>query len=140
MASKPQIKFSYDDNIQVSLGERKYSTYMEALNESIRNSIDNKASKINISIFEEKITIEDNGTGMDEDTFNDDYFRIGKLNIDPNKGGLFGIGALGHRALSHKTKLISHAQGNNTGIQVIVDWDKKKIVDTKWIQSAREQH
>jgi transcription elongation factor Elf1 len=140
MESMPQIKFSYDDNIQISLGERKYSTCMEALNESIRNSIDNKASKINISIYEEKITIEDDGTGMDENTFNNDYFRVGKLNIDPSKGGLFGIGALGHRALSHKTELISHVQDSNRGIQVFVDWDKKKIVDTKWIQSPREQH
>jgi hypothetical protein len=98
MQFKPQIKFSYDDAIQISLGERKYSTHMEAMNESIRNSIDNKSSEIIIFISNEKITIDDNGTGMDENTFNNDYFRIGKLNIDPSKGGLFGIGMLGHRA------------------------------------------
>lgn len=140
MQSKPQIKFSYDDDVQIALGERKYSTYMEAMNESIRNSLDNKASEIKVFISDEKITIEDNGTGMDANTFNEDYFRIGKLNIDPSKGGLFGIGALGHRAIAHKTELISHMRGNNRGIQVVVDWDKKKIVDTDWIPSLKEQH
>ena len=92
--SKPQIRLSYDDNIQISLGERKYSTYLEALNESIRNSLDNKSSEIDVNITKDKIVIEDNGTGLDEKAFNEEYFRIGKLNPDPNKGGLFGIGVL----------------------------------------------
>ncbi|MCK4232847.1 ATP-binding protein [candidate division WOR-3 bacterium] len=140
MASKPKIKISYDENVQISLGERKYSSYMEALNETVRNSLDNKACRIEINVSNEKITIEDDGTGMDENSFNNDYFRIGKLNIDPSKGGLFGIGCLGHRALSNKTELTSHVLGKNRGIRIVVDWDKKKIVDTGWIQSLKEQH
>jgi hypothetical protein len=143
MHDKPQVKITYDHGVQQALGERKYPTYMEALNEAIQNSFDNRATCVDVEIAEDCISVKDDGAGMDEKTLNDEYLRIGKLNVDPSKAGLFGIGCLGQRALSRRSTIETHVAGAPRGIRVAIDWNAgagSQIEGTSWIESPVEMH
>ncbi|MCL5408717.1 MAG: ATP-binding protein [Candidatus Omnitrophica bacterium] len=118
-----KIGFSFDPGIIGVLGDRKYSTYSEALNEIIRNSIGYKAQKIEIEISTDKIVVRDNGLGMDLDDLTNQYFRIGRATKDATTGSLFGIGKFANQSLAHKTEIITKKQGNIKKIQIFIDWD-----------------
>jgi hypothetical protein len=122
--AKMAFGFTFDPGIVTVLGERKYSSYMEALNEAIQNSIDNRAANIDIKIEQDRIVIEDDGNGMSLSVLQDEYLRIGRPNIDPRKGGLFGIGCIANQALSHKTEIVTHVRGQSRGIRVLIHWDQ----------------
>lgn len=118
-----EIGFTFDPGIISVLGERKYTTYTEALNEIIRNAIGYKAKKVEIEISQEKITIKDDGIGMNKEDLKNEYFRVGKRTQDPSTGSLFGIGKFATQALAHKTEIITQKEGSKEKFQVFIDWD-----------------
>lgn len=130
---KIDIGFTFDPGLISVLGERKYTTYMEALNEIIRNAIGYKAKKVEIEISQEKITVKDDGVGMNQEDLKNEYFRVGKRTKDPSTGSLFGIGKFANQALAHKTEIITQKEGSDEKFQVFIDWDaaeKAKEIDS----------
>lgn len=120
---KIDIGFSFDPGLLSVLGERKYTTYMEALTEIVRNSIGYKSTKVEINISSNKISVTDNGIGMDQDDLGKEYFRVGKITKDTSTGSLFGIGKFACKGLSHKTKIITQKSNSTDEFHVLIDWD-----------------
>lgn len=104
------LKFDPDAMIQL-FGVQLYDTPLAMLRENVQNAYDailermdkDKAFKdgiIKIIVYNDRITIEDNGIGMDETGLQDNYWTAGhsgKNNPESRKAGVvghFGIGAL----------------------------------------------
>ncbi len=137
---KVEIGFTFDPGLISVFGARKYSTYMEALNEIVRNSIGYRAKKIDITISTDKIIVEDDGIGMNKEGLQKEYFRVGKPTKDATTGSLFGIGKFGNQALAHKTEIITQKQGSSEKFHVSIDWDeaeKAKEIDALHPQAYR---
>jgi hypothetical protein len=120
---KIDIGFTFDPGLFSVLGERKYTTYMEALNELVRNSIGYKGKKIKINITPNEITVKDDGVGMNQEDLSKEYFRVGKPTKDSTTGSLFGIGKFGCQGLSHQTKIITQKLGTTDEFHVQIDWE-----------------
>lgn len=117
-----------------------------ALLELVKNSYDACANKCTINFVStngklSKITIKDDGFGMNKETIENVYLTIGTdfkfKNIEPNICGRIplgekGIGRLGVHKLGNKIKLQSRAL-NSKEVSLTIDWTKlseaKKIDD-----------
>lgn len=104
------------------LGRSKYTTYLEALNESVANSLDWYARNIWISIGDNYIEIEDDGCGMSPETLKKRYFVLGEETKDPQKRGQFGIGKSANAALGDVLEIETHEEGKNFGTRVVVNF------------------
>lgn len=117
-----------------------------ALLELVKNSYDACAKKCTVNFISEngkltKITIEDDGFGMNKETIENVYLTIGTdfkfKNIKPNICGRIplgekGIGRLGVHKLGNKIRIQSRAL-NSQEVTLTIDWTKlseaKKIDD-----------
>ena len=75
----PLLHFTVDSALLEELGERLVGKPPVALSELIKNSYDADANQVIVNIEPEKdrITVQDNGHGMDLDEFKDFWMRIG---------------------------------------------------------------
>ena len=110
------------------LGRSKYTTYQEALNEAVANSMDWFANKIWIRLEKNFIEIEDNGVGMSEKVLIDRYFGLGAENLDPKKKGQFGIGICANAALGNILILETHQSGEKYGLRAKINFMKLEQV------------
>src|SRR3990167_6959926 len=110
------------------LGRSKYTTYQEALNEAIENSMDWFANKIWVRLEKNFIEIEDNGVGMSEQTLIHRYFGLGVENEDPEKKGQFGIGICANAALGNILSIETHQSGQKYGLRAKIDFMKLEQV------------
>jgi len=106
------------------LGRSKYTTYEEALNEAVSNSMDWYARNIRIRIGDNFIEVEDDGSGMSERTLVDKYFGLGEENPDPDKKGQFGIGICANAALGNTLKVETHEDNVEYGVEAEIDFIK----------------
>lgn len=127
--------FSISPRILLHLGEDLIKNESIALFELIKNSYDACATHSKIDFhFEDlklnKITIEDNGFGMDKDIIEKIWLVVGtdnkKKKLKPNICGRIplgekGIGRLGIHKLGNKITLISKT-ANNKEVEVKIDW------------------
>ena len=97
---KRNLEVTVDKRHIVSIGERLYTESVELLRELVNNAYDADATDVHVEITSEKITIQDNGMGMDLDGLKQ-YFIIGSdekiiRSRSPKFGrvriGQFGIG------------------------------------------------
>ena len=97
---KRNLEVTVDKRHIVSIGERLYTESVELLRELVNNAYDADAIDVHVEITSEKITIQDNGMGMDLDGLKQ-YFIIGSdekiiRSRSPKFGrvriGQFGIG------------------------------------------------
>lgn len=131
------------------LGEDLIKDESIALLELVKNSYDAKATYCNVDFdFDvwgrlEKITVEDNGTGMDMNTIETVWLVIGtdnkKNQLNKEKDGRAplgekGIGRLGVHKLGRKINVFSKTSDSNE-VYVEIDWSKlaesKEIDDFK---------
>lgn len=138
--------FSISPRILSHLGEDLIKNESIALLELVKNSYDACAKKCTINFVStngklSKITIKDDGFGMNKETIENVYLTIGTdfkfKNIEPNICGRIplgekGIGRLGVHKLGNKIKLQSRAL-NSKEVSLTIDWTKlseaKKIDD-----------
>ena len=94
------IAVTVDKSHIVTIGERLYSESVELVRELINNAYDADASEVRLTVAEDQIIVEDNGSGMDIDGLRQ-YFNIGSTAKRENplspkfkrqRIGEFGIG------------------------------------------------
>ncbi|MBI5701782.1 ATP-binding protein [Candidatus Saganbacteria bacterium] len=94
------IPITFDKSHLITIGEKLYTESIELIRELVNNAYDADATDVHVNISEDKIVIEDNGSGMDENGLRQ-YFSIGstekkKHNKSPIfnriRIGEFGIG------------------------------------------------
>lgn len=97
---KKNLEVTVDKRHIVSIGERLYTESVELLRELVNNAYDADATEVHVDITSEKITVQDNGMGMDMEGLKQ-YFIIGSdekivHSRSPKFGrvriGQFGIG------------------------------------------------
>ncbi|MCX6807257.1 MAG: ATP-binding protein [Patescibacteria group bacterium] len=103
MAQSPTVKnipIIVDKTHLITIGEKLYSEKIDFIRELVNNAYDADATIVQITSAEDRIVIEDNGSGMDEDGLRQ-YFTIGSEfkkshQVSPKLGreriGEFGIG------------------------------------------------
>lgn len=93
-----KIEVTIDKSHLITIGERLYTENVELLRELVNNSYDADATEVRITIKNDEVIIEDNGTGMDENGLKQ-YFNIGspfkKENPKSEKFGRQRIGEFG---------------------------------------------
>lgn len=93
-----KIEVTIDKSHLITIGERLYTENVELLRELVNNSYDADATEVKITIKNDEVIIEDNGTGMDENGLKQ-YFNIGspfkKENPKSEKFGRQRIGEFG---------------------------------------------
>jgi len=89
-----------DKSHLITIGERLYAESVELIRELVNNAYDADATEVRVSVTDEEIRVEDNGTGMDLEGLRE-YFTIGTSDKrlhprSPRFGrpriGQFGIG------------------------------------------------
>lgn len=94
------IPIIFDKSHLLTIGERLYATNLDLIRELVSNAYDADATEILIEIHPERITVSDNGSGMNENQLRQ-YFTIGSTEkrlhvISPilkrKRIGEFGIG------------------------------------------------
>lgn len=140
------LKFKISSSLKNIIGRDLITDDFIAVFELVKNSYDAYATKVNIKFEEDKITIEDNGKGMDyHDLLNKWLFvaysakkdgtedtglaRYGdyRRNIQPKRyyAGAKGVGRFSCDRLGSYLKLITKDAGIKSKIEeIIVDWKK----------------
>ncbi|MGI9392267.1 MAG: ATP-binding protein [Parvibaculales bacterium] len=114
------------------LGEELIHDKKIAIAELIKNSYDADASMVTLTIEQDAIILEDNGTGMNVETIKNHWLKVGNSS-KANQGqrtpkykrlpiGEKGIGRLGVHKLGKKIKVISKSENNNE-VEFDVNWD-----------------
>jgi len=92
------IEVTVDKSHLITIGERLYGESIELIRELVNNAYDADATEVHITISEDEITVQDNGTGMNYEDLKQ-YFNIGspykKLHRKSPKFGRDRIGEFG---------------------------------------------
>ena len=134
-----RYKLKIDLNALNHLGLNLYSNVPAVLSELIANAWDAEATKVAISISENKIKIEDNGCGMSEEDLNGKFLNIGyqrresiKGDLTPTLGrkvmGRKGIGKLSTFSIAEHVEVYTKKE-NTLGISMKIEDIKKSIGD-----------
>ena len=131
------LNFRVAGKLASLLGEQSVSNSKVALIELIKNSYDADATSVlikfeNIRSGSGKITITDNGSGMDHNKLTNDWMRIATTDKERNqytpkkrrKIGEKGIGRFAIQKLSLKTEIVSRPEKNEEGYRLQFDWKK----------------
>ncbi|MDP3397358.1 MAG: ATP-binding protein [Methanoregula sp.] len=141
MGQDNEVFFEVDSRLLYEIGEKLVTNRAIALAELIKNSFDADATKAIITLNKIKnpggsITIQDNGIGMNEETFKRGWMRIATIfseekPISPKykrtKSGQKGIGRFACRKLAKKLLLSTISEGENgikTELSAKFDWPK----------------
>ncbi len=131
-----KLPFSISPRILFHLGEDLIKNESIALLELVKNSYDACAKKCSIDFhFKDnqltKITIEDNGFGMNRELIESVWLKVGTdfkfKKIEPNSCGRIplgekGIGRLGVHKLGNKISLISKKRGSKE-VELFINWN-----------------
>ena len=71
-----KIKVKVDKSHLFTLGEKMYKEGIEFLREVVNNAYDADATEVRVMIADDKITIEDNGSGLNEKDL-EQFFTVG---------------------------------------------------------------
>ena len=132
---KNKISFVISNNSVTHLGRNLYSTTPPALAELVANSYDAYATEVYIIIKENKISIIDNGKGMDLEEIQSKYANIGQEkeeekpinNLKYRKPmGKKGIGKLAAFSLGEKYTIFSKAINQKKWISMSLNYKKLK--------------
>lgn len=122
----PKYYMSMNLNVLNSLGIKLYSNTPAVLSEAVANSWDADAVNVKIEIGQDKITIEDDGCGMDEYDINNKYLLVGFRKRDGENGsktpiwkrdmmGRKGIGKLSLFSVANVIEVQSMKNGKKNG-------------------------
>jgi len=109
------LEVTVDKRHIISIGERLYTESVELLRELVNNAYDADATEVRVEISPDRIVVQDNGSGMDEDGLRQ-YFRIGSdekivRSLSPLFGreriGQFGIGKFASLAAAVRFEVLT---------------------------------
>lgn len=131
------IPITFDKSHLTTIGTRLYSESLDLIRELVANAYDADASWAKITLLEESLIVEDNGSGMDKEGLKQ-YFTIGSplkrlQKLTPKYGrqliGEFGIGKFAVLALCDRFELFTR----KNGFAATVIFDKKDFQQkTDW--------
>ena len=108
------FKFEFSLEILNLLGKGLYRSFATVIAEAISNSWDAEATEVYITIEKDKLTVEDNGRGMNSEDFQSKFLRIGYSRREDknNKSkrnviGRKGIGKLAMLSISERVTIFS---------------------------------
>ena len=131
------IRVTFDKSHLVTIGEKLYGESLELLRELIANSYDADAENVWIEVRPEKITVRDDGSGMDESGIHE-FFKIGSQNkkmapVSPRyrrpRVGQFGIGKFAVLSACKRFRIFTQRDG--FAGEVVFDkntWEKEEDV------------
>ncbi|AYQ55796.1 hypothetical protein MS2017_0026 [Bathymodiolus thermophilus thioautotrophic gill symbiont] len=132
---KPKaFNFEFSPNLIALLGEQLIHDKKIAVSELVKNAYDADASKVEIEVINDQITIEDDGSGMDINTIKNVWLKPGissKKNIQtgvltPKYNrmpiGEKGVGRLGSHKLGSLITL--YTKSDNQEIYLHIDWNE----------------
>ncbi len=105
-----KIKVAVDKSHLLTLGEKMYRASIEFIRELVNNTYDADATEVYVMISDDQITVQDNGSGMNEKGL-EQFFTVGSeekriRNISPRFGrkriGQFGIGKFSALSLAEQ--------------------------------------
>ena len=136
-----KYKMSIDFNVLNHLGINLYSSIPAVLSEAVANSYDADATKVNIDINHNYVTIEDNGIGMTIDDINNKYLLVGyqkrvkenPLGVTPiykrRYMGRKGIGKLSLMSIANIIEVHTCKDGEKSAFKINVSDISKMIKD-----------
>jgi signal transduction histidine kinase len=128
------INFTVDSRLLEELGERLVGKPHIALAELVKNSYDADATQVVVTFRQDRIEITDNGHGMDFDSFQDFWMRIGTTHKQKDRvsrklkrplTGSKGVGRLAVQFLARNLELRT-VSDQRPGRELVagVDWAK----------------
>src|SRR3989338_3890175 len=133
------IPITFDKSHLITIGEKLYSESIELIRELVNNAYDADATSVRVTIAEDEIIVQDNGSGMDEQGLRQ-YFNIGSTekrqhNRSPKfnriRIGEFGIGKFATLAACGRFEVTSRKDN----FAATVTFDKEE-----WEQSNNHWH
>jgi len=135
--------FEIDARIPLQLGRESISSSMVAISELVKNSYDADATEVtleflNLGTSNPSLIILDNGIGMSQKSFKDNWLRIGTTNKTKNirsgrlkrvLTGAKGLGRLGVDRLSHELILHTKTKSARSAYELNVQWSKYEKKD-----------
>lgn len=127
------VKFQADAALIRELGERLVGAPHIALAELVKNAYDADATRCEIRLDRTRITVSDNGHGMNEADFRDHWMTIGSTHKRERRTsrdlkraitGSKGVGRLSAQFLAHKLQMITKSADEATSLHALVDWDE----------------
>jgi signal transduction histidine kinase len=132
------VRFSVDAAHIQRLGEELVAKQETALSELIKNAFDADATKVTLTFQKQArtggiLTIQDDGSGMEEDVIRDAWMRISTATkveqpTSPRFGrvraGRKGIGRFAVQRLGRRLLLLSKPAASTVGFRVGFDWEK----------------
>ncbi len=140
-----KIKITVDKSHLFTLGEKMYRESVEFIRELVNNAYDADATDVFVMIADDKIIVEDNGSGMSEKGLAQ-FFTIGSeekrmRNVSPRFGrkriGQFGIGKFSALSLAEQF-IVQSVKGKNK-ISVTFDSAEWKKSDNWELPIEREK-
>ncbi|RMH85065.1 GHKL domain-containing protein [Pseudomonas sp. AOB-7] len=142
--------FTVEARVAIQLGRESISSSLVAISELVKNAYDADAEIVEIS-FEgldtktPKLTITDDGDGMDKTLLLTKWMRIGtthksELGLSNKKRvytGAKGLGRLGIDRLCNNLKLYTKTEACKSIYEVDVNWDKYNQVKSAELDSIR---
>lgn len=135
------LHFRFSGRLAQLLGRQSLATEIRALFELVKNSYDADATECRV-VFENilrgtgKISIKDNGIGMNEDDFKNKFMvvatsnKLRKRTTDAGRliVGEKGVGRFAMESLARKVTIVSNPK-NEPGVtyQLQIDWDKYEL-------------
>lgn len=108
------FEFEFSLEILNHLGRGLYRSFATVIAEAISNSWDAEATKVEVTINQKGLIVEDNGKGMDSKDFQDKFLKVGySRRLDKNNKskrnviGRKGIGKLAMLSISEKVTIVS---------------------------------
>lgn len=141
MENNEPFKFEFSLETLNHLGRGLYRSFATVIAEAISNSWDAEATHVLVTIQKGKLTIEDNGKGMNDDDFRYKFLKVGySRRKDPgNKSkriviGRKGIGKLAMLSISNKVTILSRKEGKRVtgGIVNNAELDREIKKDGKY--------
>ncbi|TSC78534.1 MAG: Histidine kinase-, DNA gyrase B-, and HSP90-like protein ATPase [Parcubacteria group bacterium Gr01-1014_33] len=129
MSTLTHIPVVFDKSHLLTIGERLYSTSLDLIRELVSNAYDADATRVEIEIGAEEITVEDNGSGMDQKSLFQ-YFTIGSQEkrmhpLSPKfqrkRIGEFGIGKFSVLSIARKFALETWQRESQFRARVVFD-------------------
>lgn len=126
------IQFTVDAALLSELGERLVGQPHIALAELIKNSYDADATAVGVVFDDDSIEVVDNGHGMDAESFESFWMRIGSphkagQHISPKFGrpltGSKGVGRLAAQFLASRLELATRSDPSGNVLTAAVDWE-----------------
>ncbi|TSC61439.1 MAG: ATP-binding domain-containing [Parcubacteria group bacterium Gr01-1014_48] len=134
------IPIVFDKSHLLTIGERLYSTSLDLIRELVSNAYDADATEVAIEIKPDRITVSDNGSGMNEEDLRR-YFTIGSRGKRQNprsprfhreRIGEFGIGKFSALTLARQFVVETQHTENNFRARVVFDCDAWERDSVNW--------